>query len=208
MTEQTNADLIAEAQTHVTDEYITPDTSPEESLIRRLAAALKAAEQRAKNAEQRADDAREEVGYEKRMREFVSGERDRFIDLKQAAEQRADQAEATAEHLHDEDTREIVALTQERDAALAVIEKVRVKAEEWQSLDGEGPRTITRNLDGGIIESLLATAPADALREHDTALIEGMADEYADSGREQTHGVTAVLSFLYTKARQRREERS
>lgn len=47
MTEQTNAELIAEAKTYVTDEYITPDTSPEESLIRRLAAALQAAEQRA-----------------------------------------------------------------------------------------------------------------------------------------------------------------
>lgn len=47
MTEQTNAELIAEARTYVTDEYITPDTRPEESLIRRLAAALEAADQRA-----------------------------------------------------------------------------------------------------------------------------------------------------------------
>lgn len=44
MTEQTNAELIAEAKTYVTDEYITPDTRPEESLIRQLAAALEAAE--------------------------------------------------------------------------------------------------------------------------------------------------------------------
>ena len=44
MTDKTIAELIAEAETHVTDEYITPDTSPEESLIRRLAAALEAAE--------------------------------------------------------------------------------------------------------------------------------------------------------------------
>lgn len=135
----------------------------------------------------------------------------RLADALEAAEKRADQVEATAEHLHDEDTREIVALTQERDAALAVIEKVRAYAESI-------PRTRDRDVNPGLsnrswltaqdVLGILASAPADALREHDAALIEGLADEYADSGREQTHGVTSVLSFLYTRARQRREEQS
>ena len=74
----------------------------------------------------------------------------------EAAEQRADQAEATAEHLHDEDTREIVALTQERDALAAVVEKVRVFIERqsgWFRYRADPVSTV------------LATAPADALRE-------------------------------------------
>ena len=45
------------------------------------------------------DKAREEVGYEKRVRAFVSEERDRFIDLKWKAEAERDAAWAEVEEL-------------------------------------------------------------------------------------------------------------
>lgn len=111
MTEQTNAELIADVRSIDSDWVL--DNSPDDSVetIQELAAAL------------------------------------------EAAEQRAEKAEATAEHLHDEDSREIVALTQERDALAAVVEKVRAWA---GSHSGSAV---------SIIRSLLATAPSDALRE-------------------------------------------
>lgn len=84
------------------------------------------------DAEKDRDAAREEVGYEKRMREFVSGERDRFIDLKRAVEQERNQLAAVIEQVEDYVTRHY--------------------------LD-------TRF--GDEVLPMLATAPADALREHD-----------------------------------------
>lgn len=75
----------------------------------------------------------------------------------EAADRRAEQAEATAEHLHDEDTREIVALTQERDALAAVVEKVRAV------IHGPSGLSINEEKVWQIVNS--ATAPADALRE-------------------------------------------
>lgn len=45
----------------------------------------------------------------------------------EAAKKEVDSAHATSEHLHEEDTREIVALTQERDAALAALAKAEAK---------------------------------------------------------------------------------
>lgn len=75
----------------------------------------------------------------------------------EASDRRADQEEATAEHLHDEDTREIVALTQERDALAAVVEKVRVV------IHGPSGLSINEEKVWQIVNS--ATAPADALRE-------------------------------------------
>lgn len=52
-----------------------------------------------------------------------------------------------------------------------------------------------------IIRSLLATAPADALREHDEALIEKLADKAQHQNR-------MLHPWLREEARQRREERA
>lgn len=66
------------------------------------------------------------------------------------------------------------------------------------------------------VREALATAPADALREHDAALIEGLADEIAvetdsdapdDFLRGFDAGSDAVYAALREKARQRREEK-
>ena len=126
----------------------------------------------------------------------------------QRAEKRAEEAEATAEHLHDEDAREIVALTQERDAALAVIEKVRAYAESI-------PRTRDRDVNPDLsnrawltaqdVLYVLTSAGADVLREHDAkvraeALREAYADleAYTDSGAPFGH--RPVEEFLLHRA--------
>ena len=146
MTEQTNADLIAEAKSRaqLCDADTREAMRDTGNIIVRLAAAL------------------------------------------EAAGRRAEQAEATAEHLHDEDSREIVALTQERDAALAVIEKVRAYAESI-------PRTRDRDVNPGLsnrswltaqdVLGILASAPADALREMKAEAW----DEGHDTGWEDRH---------------------
>ncbi|MGO2188841.1 MAG: hypothetical protein ACTH4Y_11435 [Microbacterium gubbeenense] len=52
---------------------------------------------------------------------------------------------------------------------------------------------------------ILATAPADALREHDVALIEELADEWH---ADNTGTSPRAYNWLREKARQRREEQS
>lgn len=54
-------------------------------------------------------------------------DRDMWAHRALTAEQEVDSVHATSEHLHEEDTREIVALTQERDAALAALAKAEAK---------------------------------------------------------------------------------
>lgn len=182
MTEQTNAELIAEANRALAENQWTSGWGVE-SLAHRLVDALEAvvqerdnwkmsaeeAERAEKRAEERADAAREEVGYEKRMREFISGERDRFIDLKRAADQRTVQAEA---ELRDAFRTDIPSLKDQRDALAAVVEKVREEATAAQ-----------RDADlGQWADDLLAiitTAPADALREHD-AKVRALANQERD----------------------------
>ena len=159
MTDMSIAELIAELRG-----FAAGSESARASLMRDAADRLEAADQERDNwkmsaeeaeraekrAGKRADAAREEVGYEKRMREFISGERDRFIDLKRAADQRAVQAEA---ELRDAFRTDIPSLKDQRDALAAVVEKVRAWA-------GSHSGSVV-----SIIRSLLATAPADALRE-------------------------------------------
>lgn len=129
MTEQTNAELIADVRSIDADWVL--DNSPEDSVetIRELAAALEAAEQRAA-------------------------------------------------------------------VPAAVVEKVRSVIERengWFRYRAEQ------------VSTDLATAPADALREHDTALIEKLADEWH---ADNTGTSPRAYNWLREKARQRREEQS
>lgn len=143
MTDYTNAELIADARQLIRHSSVSV---PEHAnMLGRLADALEAAEQRAKSAEQGLYDVYDALGFDKdgartprelfgpmtngTPAEIVVEAAKEFREDSEReadeADQRADQAEATAEHLHDEDSREIVALTQERDQLAAVVEKVR-----------------------------------------------------------------------------------
>src|SRR5690606_38177780 len=78
----------------------------------------------------------------------------RWKDRAVEADRQARAAEAEAEHLHVEDTREIVALTQERNQLAAVVEKVR------DAIEGESGWFRHR---AGRVLDILASAPDDAL---------------------------------------------
>lgn len=83
---------------------------------------------------------------------------------------------------------------QERDQLAAVVEKAR-KADRADT---------TWGVYGECVSRILREAPADVLREHDAALIEGLADE---ADYSLVHHKEAV-ALLRREARQRREERA
>jgi len=159
MTEQSNAELTAEANKLLAENQWTSGWGVE-SLAERLAAALEAADQRAENAE-----------------------RQHRLSQK-----------AWAETLSD------------RNQYAAVVEKVR------KAIDG--PHPANSGLDSytlAHLSPLLDAAPADALRERDAALIEGLADEFAarlpdGTGNGRAYNSHTVARMLREKARQRREE--
>ena len=74
----------------------------------------------------------------------------------------------------------IEALVKERDDLAAVVEKVREVSTGYIDQPGRGDYYIGMEAAGeGIIEAL-STAAADAIREHDAALIESLADEWSE----------------------------
>ena len=94
----------------------------------------------------------------------------------------------------------IESLVKDRDALVAVVEKVRGVI--GSEIGWESPAILIDR-----IQWALSTAPADALAEHDAALVEGLADTYA-SGR--LTGVFAgrddyTRAWLRESARQVRE---
>lgn len=93
-----------------------------------------------------------------------------------------------------------VELQEARDAALAVIEKVR------GIIHGPSGLTINEEKVWMIVHN--PTAPADALREHDAALIEGLADELEQQGVEPWDRTSVAIRTLRWKAHQRREGQS
>lgn len=86
----------------------------------------------------------------------------------------------------------------ERDEALAVIEraKARLSTDLYAEDDAHVSDTLT----------ILETAPADALRERDAALMESLADSWENTDEDGPHvwnGEPAL--WLREKARERRE---
>lgn len=163
MTEQTNAELIAEARDFV-QMGSGINVMEADRLIEELARELEAADQRAKNAEQRADDAREEVGYEKRMREFVSGERDRFIDLKRDAERDRDLFKREQVRL----AARCDQAQNERDALAAVVEQVRAARSDHPACEKHPEREpVSCGWKRAVldIDAALATAPEKGERD-------------------------------------------
>lgn len=150
MTEETNAELIAEARTHVTDEYITPDTSAEESLIRRLASALEAAEQRAEEAERLAEVRRETIREYERENEAWSV--------------RAHTAERERDRLDEAFDRDLPWRYDEVEAQRNQLAAVVEKALHHDPLHGESQGLHCGGM-APCIRSILTAAPADVLRE-------------------------------------------
>ena len=115
----------------------------------------------------------------------------RLATALEAAEQRAELAEA---NLSVEENKNAGYRAKNNQLA-AVVEKVRAADSASSSWDHFGH----------LVMDILATAPADALREHDAALIEGLADEWhADNAGTSPR----AYNWLREKARQRREEQS
>lgn len=174
MTKQSTEALIAEAQTCVTDEYITPDTPFEEALIRRLAAALEAATVRPMFR------CEADLTCTREAQKPRCGPSDLIVcpthrqELLEAAEQRAEDAEGEMEGMVDLDSEFIHRLETQRDQLAAVIEKVRAEVEAADGVDVTSQNLIP----------VLASAPADVLREHDAALIEGLAVDLDNRGDE------------------------
>ena len=178
MTDMSIAELIAEAQTHVTDEYITPDTSAEESLIRRLAAALEAADKWAENAEQGLYDVYDALGFDKdgarTPRELfgpmVNGTPAEIVveaakEFREDSEREADEADQRAvqaeAELRDAFRTDIPSLKDQRDALAAVVEKVREVLEPDE-------RKLGRTSQTALEEVRSALAPAnDERSSHD-----------------------------------------
>ena len=92
----------------------------------------------------------------------------------------------------------IEALVKERDDLAAVVEKVREVSTGYIDQPGYGDYYIGMEAAGeGILEAL-STAAADAIREHDAALIESLADEEVPAAVE-------ARWWLRERARQVRE---
>ena len=82
----------------------------------------------------------------------------------------------------------------------AVVEKVRELSGVGATYGADEFGTFKR-----ILRDILTAAPAEALREHDAALIEGLA--FSIKG-EPWHNRHQASAYLHEKARQRREEQS
>ena len=111
----------------------------------------------------------------------------------EVADQRAVQAEA---ELKDAYRTDIPSLKEQRDELAAVVEK----AEDY----------VTRHyfdtqMGTNVLTMLVGDDPADALAEHDAALIEKLADEWH---ADNTGTSPRAYNWLREKARQRREEQS
>ena len=110
----------------------------------------------------------------------------------------------------------VEALVKERDDLAAVVEKVREVSTGYIDQPGHGDYYIGMEAAGeGILEAL-STAAADAIREHDAALIESLADEWSewetftasDGHRSiRQHGLSPN-DWLRARAQQIREERA
>ena len=110
----------------------------------------------------------------------------------------------------------IEALVKERDDLAAVVEKVREVSTGYIDQPGRGDYYIGMEAAGeGILEAL-STAAADAIREHDAALIESLADAWSewetftasDGHRSiRQHGLSPN-DWLRARAQQIREERA
>ena len=74
----------------------------------------------------------------------------------------------------------IEALVKERDALAAVIENLRGVARGYIDQPGYGDYYIGMESAGEGVLALLDEAPTDAIREHDAALIESLADEWSE----------------------------
>ncbi|MGO2150819.1 MAG: hypothetical protein ACTH32_06415 [Microbacterium gubbeenense] len=160
-----------------------------DNLILALAQELQEARERLEAADKGLTEAWRVVSEQTRM------ERDRA----DAAEQRAGAIER-----HLKDMRHLATVhSHSRDAALAVIEKVRGYAEDNDHRDMPGVWGPMEDLYG-----ILATTPADALREHDVALIEELADELEQQGVEPWDRNSVAIRTLRWKAHQRREGQS
>lgn len=174
MTKQSTEALIAEAQTCVTDEYITPDTPFEEALIRRLAAALEAATVRPMFR------CEADLTCTREAQKPRCGPSDLIVcpthrqELLEAAEQRAEDAEGEMEGMVDLDSEFIHRLETQRDQLAAVVEKVREEVEAADGVDVTSQNLIP----------VLATAPQEVLRERDAALLEGLAVDLDNRGDE------------------------
>ena len=216
MIEQTNAELIAEARERITALGMAANPV---SLTFCLAEALEAADQRAKSAEQGLYDVYDALGFDKdgarTPRELfgpmVNGTPAEIVveaakEFREDSEREADEADQRAvqaeAELRDAFRTDIPSLKDQRDALAAVVEKVRAFIERqsgWFRYRAEPVSTV------------LATTPADALRERDAALIEGLADEFAarlpdGTGNGRVYNSHTVARMLREKARQRREE--
>ncbi|MGO2188218.1 MAG: hypothetical protein ACTH4Y_08230 [Microbacterium gubbeenense] len=183
MTEQTNAERIAEARQRRTDH---PTQTSDGPLIDRLADALEAAEQRAEQAEA-------EV-------EGMLSDSTRWMNRALPAEQRAAELAAALEAAETQKCNALCRdVEQERDQLAAVVEKVRRIVPHPNRLDEYGVEPLRWAVRR--THETLATAPADALREHDEALIEKLADKAQHQNR-------MLHPWLREEARQRREERA
>ena len=110
----------------------------------------------------------------------------------------------------------IEALVKERDDLAAVVEKVREVSTGYIDQPGYGDYYIGMEAAGEGILGALSTAAADAIREHDAALIESLADEWSewetftasDGHRSiRQHGLSPN-DWLRARAQQIREERA
>lgn len=97
------------------------------------------------------------------------------------------------------------------------LEAAERKAAELAAVIEQTEDFVTRHyLDmemGRSLIEVLAIEPGGALREHDAALIEGLADEFAarlpdGTGNGRAYNSHTVARMLREKARQRREEQS
>ncbi|MGO2150818.1 MAG: hypothetical protein ACTH32_06410 [Microbacterium gubbeenense] len=119
----------------------------------------------------------------------------RLASALEAAEQRADRMDAAAERhnsIASDIAEEAWELEDQRDAALAVIEKVRLETEELR----------TQGYPVGVLLRILATAPADALREVKANAIR----EYVEAARENPHTLYWPPSGVLDDAEQWAEE--
>lgn len=164
MTDQTNAELIEEARTHVTDEYITPDTSAEESLIRRLASALEDAEKRAT--------------YPEAERSFLSVEWERIAKsqrqtINRLGQERDEARKAAEDHVLDADavhvrlSAELREVRRERDNWKLSAEEAEKAEKRWKDRAEEAERELQVAEDQA---NNLAGDLAQAEKERDSAM--------------------------------------
>lgn len=222
MSEQTNAELIAEANRALAENQWTSGWGVE-SLAERLASALEAAEKRAT--------------YPEAERSFLSVEWERVAKSQRQTINRLEQEKAEVWRVAAD---ELEALRIERDNwKLSASETERAeKRWRYRAEDAErqhrlsqqawaetlsdrnqlaavvekAGRVLTTDYHGSPAEAdvlpILATVPADALREHDAALIEKLADELDLALYEDIPHGSAIRfhyeAWLREKARQRR----